>query len=111
MIVIFYNKQPNQKIYMKFKNKLFMLLMLLISFFLFSCNNENAYDKGYENAWEEEDEPSRWASKEAKQGYEDGLMDSDSYHEGYDDALDYKKPEFTDDDLYMEGYSDGKEER
>ena len=82
------------------------LLFCLVS--TVGCNKAEKYDKGYEAAWEEEEEPSVWASKEEKEGYQDGIEDVETYEDGYADGYDKAKPELLDDDLYMDGYKEGK---
>jgi len=90
-------------------NKIFIALMSLM--LLAGCQKYSNYDKGYEAAWEEENEPSLWASAEEKEGYEDGVDDSDMYDEGYYAGSNRKKPEHINDQFYMEGYNDGKKYR
>ena len=75
------------------------------------CERRNDYDDGYEAAWNGEDEPSSWSSREKKNGYQEGVEDSCLYDEGYHDGLKGKKPKYFNDTIYMEGYKDGKEDR
>jgi hypothetical protein len=95
---------------MVFKN---LFLLLLMSFLLASCGDEQSqYDKGYDAAWEDEEEPSSiWDSQQKKDGYEDGLYDSDMYDDGYQDGIDNKSPKYLEDSFYMDGYKDGKASR
>ena len=90
---------------------------LIIFLVLFSgCDggrqcDERQYDEGYDAAWEDEVEPSSFSSQQKKDGYEDGLYDSDMYDEGYDAGVNKKKPKYWDDDFYKDGYKEGKENR
>lgn len=81
-----------------------------IGLWFFSSNSGDQYDQGYESAWEEEDEPSSWASRDLKEGYEDGLNDADAYDEGYYDGANEHRPKYLDDPFYMDGFKDGKED-
>jgi hypothetical protein len=86
--------------------------LLIIGYFIFfTGNRQKSYEKGYEAAWEEERAPSRWASKEERKGYEDGLEDVWTYDEGYYDGYEGKRPKYFNDSLYMEAYKEGKEYR
>lgn len=80
-------------------------------FFFGGDNKRENYDKGYEAAWEQEGEPSKWSSKEEKEGYEAGLDDAWTYDTGYGDGYDEKRPQYLKDPLYMEGYKDGKKDK
>lgn len=93
---------------------LFYFAIAAIGLYMFGCDDSRKYenyDKGYEAAWEEDDEPSSWASKEEKEGYENGLDDAWAYNTGYDDGYDDKRPKYFNDPLYMDGYKDGKKDR
>ena len=79
-----------------------------LSFFGFGGSNK--YDQGYESAWEGEEEPSSWASRDLKEGYEDGLNDADAYDEGYYDGANEHGPKYLDDPFYMDGFKDGKDD-
>ena len=65
-------------------------------------------DKGYEAAWEEEEAPSKWASKEEREGYAQGADDAWMYDEGYCDGVNKKRPKYSQDPFYMDGFKDGK---
>lgn len=69
------------------------------------------YDKGYEAAWEGEKAPHPWSSQEEKEGYEDGMSDSDMWDEGYDDGIERKRPKYFNHYDYMEGYKEGKKRK
>jgi hypothetical protein len=80
----------------------------------FGCGNSGwqNYDKGYEAAWEGEEEPSSfWTSKEEKEGYEQGLNDVWTYDMGYGDGYDEKRPKYFNNPFYVDGYKDGKEDK
>ena len=88
----------------------FMVLFGLLC--LSGCgNSDEKWEKGYENAWDGFESSSFWTSKEEQEGYEEGLSNSSSYDEGYDDAIDRKKPKYRNDLFYMDGYRDGKKQR
>lgn len=72
--------------------------------------NYQAYDQGYEAAWEGKEAPSKWASKEVQAGYEEGLYDAYSYDDGYYDGYHHQKSTDWDDPFYQDGYKDGQED-
>lgn len=85
-----------------------------LSIFLSSCRDSEQcnYDKGYEAAWDGENEPSSfWASKKEKEGYEQGLDDIWMYDEGYYDGIKGQKLKYLNDPFYMDGFKDGKEDK
>jgi len=91
---------------------LFYLALAVLGFWMFACEDKAvSYDKGYEAAWEGENEPSFWASKTEKEGYEDGLDDTSTYDTGYYDGYDEKRPQYFNDSLYMAAYKDGKQDK
>jgi hypothetical protein len=57
-------------------------LVAALGLSFFGSGGGDQYDQGYDSAWEGEDEPSSWASRDLKEGYEDGLSDADAYDEG-----------------------------
>jgi len=69
------------------------------------------WDKGYESAWEQESEPSRWASESQKEGYECGQADCEAWDDGYYAGINGRRPVYLDDDLYMEGFKEGKKDK
>lgn len=77
-------------------------------FFFGGDNKRESYDKSYEAGWHDEKAPSRWASKEEKEGYQAGLDDEWTYSLGYDDGHEKRQPQYRRDALYMDGYKDGK---
>ena len=87
--------------------------------FLAGCDKHDAYEKGYESAWQDEEEPGFFASEEEKEGYADGLDDAWMYDEGFYDGKKknpvkyYNKylPECYKNEDYMDGYRDGKKYR
>ncbi len=91
----------------------FYFALVAIGLYMFGCedNKRSNYDKGYEAAWEEEEPSSFWASKEEKEGYEDGLDDAWTYDTGYDDGYEERRPQYFNDALYMEAYKDGKKDK
>ncbi|NGX38109.1 MAG: hypothetical protein K1000chlam2_01281 [Chlamydiae bacterium] len=91
--------------------KLSYFLMIILGLFLVSCSETSKYDNGYEAAWEGEEEPSWFASKKAKEGYDNGLEDAWTYDTGYEDGYKGKRPQFFNDPLYMEAYRNGKKEK
>ncbi len=74
-------------------------------------NNQYDYDNGYESAWNEEGEPSRFSSQNYREGYEQGQQDAAVYDDGYYDGYNRKKPEYLNDIDYMDGYKDAKKRR
>jgi len=77
----------------------------------FTVLNAN-YDKGYDAAWEGEDEPSSfWSTQSEQEGYEQGQEDAWLYDEGFYDGLNKKKPKHLNDSFYMDGFKDGKKDR
>ena len=92
---------------------LICIAIIAIGYHMFFGGNSKRdnYDKGYEAAWEEGIEPSKWASKEEKEGYEAGADDSWCYDTGYADGYDDKSPKYYKDALYMDGYKDGKADK
>lgn len=88
-------------------------LLLIIGLFITGCDSNSGYeyDNGYESAWNEEKAPTRWSSKEYKEGYEQGLQDAAMYDEGYYDGYNKKKCAYPNDPDYMDGYKDGKKRR
>ena len=98
-----------------FKSALFIrcfscFVLIVTSLCIFGCDDSKRknYDKGYEAGWEGGRTPSPWASKEEKEGYEDGLEDAWIYDIGYDDGFEERKPQYFNDALYMDAYKDGK---
>ena len=75
----------------------------------FGSDGGDQYDQGYESAWEGDDEPSSWTSRELREGYEDGLNDADLYNDGYYDGANNHGPKYLDDPFYMEGFKEGKD--
>lgn len=70
------------------------------------------WDAGYEAAWEgKEALSSFWASKEEKEGYENGLDDAWTYDVGYDDGYEGRRPQYFNDALYMDAYKNGKKDK
>jgi hypothetical protein len=86
-------------------------LSFLLTLLLLSGCTDKSYEKGYEAAWQYEEEPDYWASQEEKDGYVSGSWDSDMYDEGFDDGLNKKRPKYIKDEFYMDGYKDGKNSR
>lgn len=91
------------------------ILLLVVGglYYFFGCSEtkHQKYDKGYESGWEQEGNPSKWSTKEEKQGYEDGLDDAWAYDSGYDDAYNGKGPAYKNDAFYMDGYREGKKDK
>lgn len=87
--------------------------LLAIGIFFFGCENDRKYDfdKGYEAAWNEENEPTRFSSQEYIDGYEQGLDDAAMYDEGYYDGYNKKVARYPKDFDYMDGYKDGCKRR
>jgi hypothetical protein len=88
----------------------FFILVVILFLSLPGCDQfsqYNAYDRGYDAAWDEEELPF-YASQQEKTGYEEGLDDAWMYDEGYYDGMNDKKPKYCDDQFYMDGYKDGK---
>ena len=92
------------------KSSIFIVIFGIL-FFSGCTENQNDYDKGYDGGWDGKNAPSYWATEKEKKGYQDGLDDSDMYDEGYDDAIEKKKPKYFNDDFYMDGYKEGKKDR
>lgn len=88
-------------------------LFLIIGLVAIGCdrNKLSEYDDGYEAAWDEANAPTRWSSKEYKDGYEQGLQDAAMYDEGYYDGYNKNKCAYPNDPDYMDGYKDGKKRR
>jgi hypothetical protein len=92
--------------------KMKKLILLILPVILFSgCSNDSDYDRGYENAWDDENKPSGFATDQERRGYEDGLADADAYDSGYDDGINRRRLKYRDDDFYYNGYEEGKKDR
>lgn len=89
------------------------LFLLIIGFALAGCGDGDRYDydNGYESAWNDEKAPSRFSSKECREGYQQGLADAVAYDDGYYDGYNNKRPAFPKDIDYMDGYKDGKRKK
>ena len=89
------------------------LLLFIFGLTVVSCGDGNRYDydKGYESAWNDEKAPSRFSSKECREGYQQGLADAAAYDDGYYDGYNKKHPRFPKDIDYMDGYNDGKKDK
>lgn len=90
---------------------LFILIVMGIA--LCSCENDDkySYDKGYRSAWNGEDEPGLFSSKQHKTGYQQGLEDAAAYDDGYYDGYNKKKARCSKDPDYMDGFKDGCKKR
>lgn len=91
------------------------LVLLTLGITSASCSDthkQHHYDKGYEAAGEGEKALSSfWASKEEKEGYENGLDDAWTYDIGYNDGHEGKRPQYFNDTLYMDAYKTGKKDK
>lgn len=84
------------------------LIAVALGLSLMGCDSSNQYDKGYQAAWEGEQEPtSFWSNSKFKEGYEQGINDAYMYDEGYFDGINGHKPKYKKDPDYMDGFKDG----
>ena len=88
-------------------------MMILVGMLLYGCGSDDRYDydKGYEAAWNGEDEPGMFSSKKCGAGYQQGLEDAAAYDDGYYDGCNKKKAKYPKDPDYMDGFKDGCKSR
>ena len=88
-------------------------VLMSIGLLLCSCGNDDRYDydKGYEAAWNGENEPGYLSSKKYGAGYQQGIEDAAAYDDGYYDGYNKKKARYPNDPDYMDGFKDGCKSR
>ena len=89
----------------------FSVLCVGLGLALSGCDDCSQSDRGYESAWNGENTPSLFSSKEYREGYDQGMYDSGMYDDGYCDGYNKKKCACPNDLDYMNGYKDGKKRR
>lgn len=87
------------------------LLLCSACLLLSGCDDCSQNYTGYEAAWNGEGTPSWFSGKEYREGYEQGIADSDTYDLGYDDGYEGKGPKYSRDSLYMDGFKDGENDK
>lgn len=89
------------------------LSLIAIGLVWYGCgsNDRYDYDKGYEAAWNGEDEPGMFSSKKYGAGYQQGLEDAAAYDDGYYDGYNKNKARCPKDPDYMDGFKDGCKNR
>lgn len=84
-------------------------MLISVGMLFCGCGSDDRYDydKGYESAWDGDDKPSMFSSKNYKEGYRQGQDDAAMYEDGYYDGYNKKKARHPKDPDYMDGFKDG----